>query len=152
MSHLPTVDHEVWRKPGQLGYHVTHAPWRRPDAQLITLALDDQVDVPSAVSQFSRDAHGLGIAVLEDFGGGHGKTVECVRVHLTLTLAVRQPTRPRWPTFDEAALLAGATNTERANIERILPHKLALQADYRWRSTKPTPIWRVRCGRWSRWR
>ena len=37
--------------------------------------------------------------------------------------------------IDEAALLAGATDPERAYIERILPHKLALQADYAARAT-----------------
>jgi lipopolysaccharide/colanic/teichoic acid biosynthesis glycosyltransferase len=37
--------------------------------------------------------------------------------------------------IDEAALLAGAADPERAYIERILPHKLALQADYAARAT-----------------
>ena len=37
--------------------------------------------------------------------------------------------------IDEAALLAGATDPERAYIEHILPHKLALQADYAARAT-----------------
>lgn len=37
--------------------------------------------------------------------------------------------------IDEAALLAGAADPERAYIERILPHKLALQADYADRAT-----------------
>ena len=37
--------------------------------------------------------------------------------------------------LDEAALLAGATDPERAYIEHILPHKLALQADYAARAT-----------------
>ena len=37
--------------------------------------------------------------------------------------------------IDEAALLAGATDPERAYIERILPTKLALQAEYAERAT-----------------
>ena len=37
--------------------------------------------------------------------------------------------------IDEAALLAGATDPERAYIERILPAKLALQAEYAERAT-----------------
>ena len=37
--------------------------------------------------------------------------------------------------IDEAALLAGATDPERAYIETILPAKLALQADYAARAT-----------------
>ena len=59
-----------------------------------------------------------------------GKPFKYVRVHLNLTPAVRKPNRTRWPTSNEAALLAGATDPERAYIERNLPHKLALQADY----------------------
>lgn len=37
--------------------------------------------------------------------------------------------------IDEAALLAGAADPERTYIETILPHKLALQADYAARAT-----------------
>ena len=42
--------------------------------------------------------------------------------------------------IDEAALLAGAVDPERAYIERILPAKLALQADYAARATLGTDL------------
>ena len=44
--------------------------------QLVTVALDDLIDVPCAVAQLRRDANGLRIAVLENLGESPGGALE----------------------------------------------------------------------------
>ena len=69
---VTTFAHEVGREPRQLAQHIAHAARSRSDAQLVALTLDDKIEVPVAEGQFVRNADGLGVAVFEQSGFGHG--------------------------------------------------------------------------------
>jgi hypothetical protein len=57
----------------------------RTDAKLVAHALDLQFDIGPVEGQLGRDTHGLGISVLESFGGVHVH-YPCVYVDVRYTL------------------------------------------------------------------
>ena len=103
-------DAELIRKSNAANtQYISHAPLRRPDTQFVALALNYKFDVPITVGQFGRNSNGLGIAVLEQFGVGHGKPLNVQWMYMYI---------PSWLTiFVNTWIYIGALRSYR----RVLP-------------------------------